>query len=327
MKNLASIMELITAADFNARLIEDNRSSLLYYNDDLGFGAFKDEYDARPSMTDEEVFALCDNFFNWDRVQAILAREKASASANPFYGSSFQSVEGPFFSGLVLASTDSFTVVLMALHGYEIEVAKQRREGDRRTLAFGGVGSYVRFFRGRDIKLRTWSIPPFSDDDDLSALRLKPELGPVEVFQTGDRRAFGPHETFEYVCEGGSSALMMQVQMHRNGRPMALEFDVDTGALIGASSPAQEPTRLQMLATAMRMFERHDAFDDVLQLLDHPAHFVRWHGMRECIGMDSQRAYPHLVRLSEEDPQPSVQRAAMRTLEQFYPAETAIAAE
>lgn len=82
-----------------------------------------------------------------------------------------------------------------------------------------------------------------------------------------------------------------------------------------------------MLATAVRMFGRDDAFEEVVALLDHPAHFVRWHGMRECIGLDPQRAYPHLVRLSQEDAQPSVRRAAMRTLDQFYPAQTEIAAE
>lgn len=327
MKNIRETMKIINHSDFKENLIANNQKSLHYYNYTLNFSSFKSDFDSDVVKTPDQVYEYCLNFFTFDKIKKIIAHEKACADVNPFYGSSFQPLDGPFFSGMVLATTDQFTVILMALHGYEIDVAKQRKAGERRTLGFGGVGSFIHFYRANDIKLRTWRIESFDDSEDLSSGRLKPVNCGEQHFSTGDSRAFGSDETFEYCCQAGSSGLMLQVQMHVGGPPVALEFDYDTGTLVGASSPAQEPTRLQMLATAMRLFDRQDAFDDVASLLDHPAHFVRWHAMRECIGMDAERALPLLLKLSANDPQPSVRRAADKTLTQFYSEHCAIAAE
>lgn len=327
MKNIYETMKIVGHKDFKDNLISNNEKSLLYYNETLEFQSFKLDFSGSDSRTPDEIYQYCLKFFTFEKVLQIIEHEKSCADANPFYGSSFQPLDGPFFSGMVLATTDQFTVILMALHGYEIEVGKQRKPGERRTLGFGGVGSFIHFYRANDIRLRTWSIEAFDDSEDLSSGRLNPVDCGEQVFSTGDSRAFGANETFEYCCQAGSSGLMLQVQMHVGGPSVALEFNYDTGKLVGASSPAQEPTRLQMLSTAVRLFGRNDAFDDVAALLDHPAHFVRWHAMRECIGMDADRALPHLQKLSVDDPQPSVRRAAERTLSQFYSDHCAVAAE
>jgi hypothetical protein len=326
MKNADKILSLLNAPGFNARLIEQNEAAVRYYNEDLDFNALKESMRDLRAMTPDQIFAMCDDFFTFDRVKLIIAKERECAEANPLYASSFQPVEGSFFSGLVLVATDQFTAILMSMDGYEIELSKQRKPGQKRSLTFAGLPASLHFYQAHQVELATWRIPPFADEDDLARADIRPERVGSRIYSTGDRASFGNFETFEYNSKAGSSALCLQVQMHQGGAPMSLQFDIDTLKLVGASSPSQEPTRLQMLATAMRMFGRTDAMEELESLLSHPSHYVRWHAMRECIGIDSAWAHPRLVRMSEQDPQPAVRRAASATLEQFFPAERISAA-
>jgi hypothetical protein len=313
MKNIKDIMAVVTDPDFRPRLLADNQRSVRYYNRDLGFGDLKRILAAHPEMPPAEVFRLCDAFFTEDKIQAIVAEEQRCADLNPFYGSSFQPIGGEFFGGMVLASTDQFTAMLLALDGFEIDLAKQRN-GERRTLTFGGQETYLKFYRARDFPLQSWRIPTYGDDDDLAMLDMRFEEGPRHDCKAGDAIHFKANESFEYSSKVGSHALVLQIQMYRGGLPMALEFDFDTRRMVGASSPAQEPTRLQMLATAMRLFDRQDSCEQMERLLEHPSHYVRWHTMREYLGLNFERAWPHLERMRDQDPQAAVRRAAQRTI-------------
>jgi hypothetical protein len=326
MKNADKILSLLNAPGFNDRLLEQNETAVRYYNDVLGFDQLKESMKNLRSMTPAQIFDMCEDFFTFERVKLIIAKERECAEANPLYASSFQPVEGSFFSGLVLVATDQFTAILMSMDGYEIELAKQRRPGQKRSLTFAGLPASLHFYQAHRVELATWRIPPFVDEDDLARSDIRPERVGSATYGTGDRAVFGNFETFEYNSKAGSSALCLQVQMHQGGAPMSLQFDIDTLKLIGASSPSQEPTRLQMLATAMRMFGRTDAMEEMESLLSHPSHYVRWHAMRECIGMDAAWAHPRLVHMSEQDPQPAVRRAASATLKQFFPPELVAAA-
>ncbi|ATY31204.1 HEAT repeat domain-containing protein [Sphingomonas psychrotolerans] len=326
MKNLKDIMAVVTAPEFRPGLLEDNKRSVSYYNDYLGFGDLKRILAANEDMTPAEVFRLCDVFFTEDRIQSVVAEEQRCADRNPFYGSSFQPIGGEFFGGMVLASTDQFTAMLLALDGFEIDLAKQRY-GERRTLTFGGQETYLKFFRAHEFPLQSWKIPTFGDDDDLHTLDLRFEEGDRFDCKAGESLHFKANESFEYSAKAGSHALVLQIQMYRGGMPMALEFDFDTRRMVGASSPAQEPTRLQMLATAMRLFGRQDSCDQLERLLEHPSHYVRWHTMREYLGLNLERAWPHLERMRDQDPQAAVRRAAQRTIEMLSEEMPAIAAE
>lgn len=327
MKNVKQMISMVTDPVFRQNLVKDNERSVRYYNQDLGFADLKRVFADNPDMGPDDLFRLCDVFFTKDRVHQIIAEERRCGENNPFFGSSFQPVGGEFFGGIVLVSTDRFTAMLLAIDGFEIELAKRRAPGERRTLTFGGRETFLKFYNARDFTLQTWKMAPFEDSDDLSTMAPTYTEGALHTCQTGTVLSFGSDQSFEYTAKAGAHALVLQVQMLHGGLPMTLEFDVDDRKLVGASSPSQEPTRLQMLATAMRIFERKDAIPQLESLLDHPLHYVRWHAMREYLGVDVERAWPHLVRLMESDPQPAVRRAAARTIEQISAETMAVAAE
>lgn len=327
MKSFKQMVSMVADPSFREDLVEDNQRSVSYYNQDLGFADLKRVLAANPEMGPDDLFRLCDVFFTKGRVHQILAEERRCAEKNPFFGSSFQPVGGEFFGGIVLVSTDRFTAMLLAIDGFEIELAKRRAPGERRTLTFGGRETFLKFYNAREFTLQTWEMEPFEDADDLAMLAPSFREGALHTCQTGSVLSFGSNQSFEYTAKAGAHALVLQVQMLHGGLPMTLEFDVDNRKLVGASSPSQEPTRLQMLATAMRIFDRKDAIPQLESLLDHPLHYVRWHAMREFLGVDAERAWPHLLRLMDFDPQPAVRRAAARTVEQINAEHLAVAAE
>jgi HEAT repeat protein len=65
-----------------------------------------------------------------------------------------------------------------------------------------------------------------------------------------------------------------------------------------------------MITTLLRKMRCDEAFEVIAEFLDDPHFFVRWHVMRELLGLDAVAALPHLCRLASGDPHPEVRRAA-----------------
>jgi hypothetical protein len=302
---------------FWSRSEERSRVAASYYGDTLGLGSIRRRLDEQSCEAD--ILALARDFFTLEKVSEILAYERRMFEESDLYTSGFSSTEGSFYAGLVLAQSLSATVALMCIKPFEIELAKKPRPGaSARSINFGGAGVHYRLLRGKPLEVRIWEIPEFGDDEDFQAARMRPEIIRELTFGCGEELALTPFQSLEFLASSGYS-LLLRIQLNRKLAPLAVEFDAADRRLTGTSAASREPSRLQMLATAMRLFGRRDAIPEVERLLTHPLHFVRWHAMRELLGMDPVAAYPHLLRLSREDPQPSVRRASTATLQRFFP--------
>ena len=55
----------------------------------------------------------------------------------------------------------------------------------------------------------------------------------------------------------------------------------------------------------------------IAAFLDHPSFFVRWHVMRELLGLDAAAALPQLKRMAARDPHPEARRAARTVLDRL----------
>jgi HEAT repeat protein len=72
-----------------------------------------------------------------------------------------------------------------------------------------------------------------------------------------------------------------------------------------------------MITTLVRKLGSHSAFEAVAPFLDHQDFFVRWHVMKELLGIDAAAALPHLKRMTVRDPHPEVRRAARLVLDRL----------
>jgi hypothetical protein len=295
------------------------------YQEQIGFKAFKERAE-RDGISDAELFAEISDFFTLDRVRTMLRRERENFAAGPVYVSNFAPLEGKFYSGFAVYQSQAVVTMLLAIDPWRLAERKRRGVDEKRTITFSGTWAHLKVVSGDAVEIARWRTDAVDDSRDLKNDPPRAERAGVYKLRAGEEMCFGPEEEYEFL--GVDSSMILLLSHRLSGpAPLSTEFDAGSGTLVGTAAVSQEPTRLQMLSTILRLFGREDAVDDMRILLDDDRHFVRWHGMRELLALEGERMLPDLIRMADEDPQPSVRRAAMQTLETFFPDQLAIAAE
>ncbi|HZG08119.1 MAG TPA: HEAT repeat domain-containing protein [Allosphingosinicella sp.] len=292
-------------------------AACVYYARELGFNELRAQVEDT-EVSDEAALRAITDFFSEERVHALIGKEWDNFNSTPLHVSPFASLNDSFYRGVCVYTSTRAVSLLVVLDPYELAARKRRTPGDQRTMTFTGRYSSVKVVTGNFLRVRKWEIDPYDDTADLRgappAVRL---LGEFDI-RPGETLHLGPFQEVDFLKADGLVMVMLSNIVEAEA-PMSLVVDVDTSAVLATTATSQAPTRLQMLATMLRLFDRQDAFDELRKLLSYDKHFVRWHGLREMLGLDAERALPDLIRMSESDPQPSVRRAAQATLARFFP--------
>ena len=97
--------------------------------------------------------------------------------------------------------------------------------------------------------------------------------------------------------------------------PLSVEYDSGSYRFVGCSAADDSASRIQMITTLLGKLDHVAAFPVMAAFLDNPNFYVRWHVMRELLGLDATAALPHLQHMAQQDPHPDNQRAARSVLE------------
>jgi HEAT repeat protein len=111
--------------------------------------------------------------------------------------------------------------------------------------------------------------------------------------------------------------VLLQATIATDQAPLAVEYDSATGEYVGCSATGDTSSRIQMITTLLRKLDHQPAFAAIAAFLDHPDFFVRWHVMKELLGLDAEAALPHLRRMAATDPHPEPRRAARAVLDRI----------
>jgi hypothetical protein len=123
-----------------------------------------------------------------------------------------------------------------------------------------------------------------------------------------------------YVIERArANLLVLQAEINLDQAPLSVEYDSATLRFAGCSANGDGASRIQMISTLLRKLAGKGAFEAMAQFLDHPDFFVRWHVMRELLGVDGESALPHLRHMAACDPHPEPRRAARAVLDRLDP--------
>ena len=293
------------------------RSAIAHYENELGFGALREAI-SDEEMAPEEILSRMSDFFTLEKFRAMMERERVTFTSGSVHVSPFSPIEGAYFTGMVVLQTKRAISLVMAIDPHDLAIKKRRKPGKLGTIGFSGTLSLTKILKGTRLTVRPWTVEPCDDACDLVANPPKAEALPEVHYREGESFWRNPTEETEFLAADGP-VLLVQSQMLTGPMPVSLEYDVDTLKLLKAAAVSPEPTRLQMLSTITRLFDRQDGFETVSALLEYPQHFVRWHAMRELLALDSERALPLLLAMMESDPQPSVRRAAQATVATFFP--------
>ena len=280
---------------------------------------------ARPERTPETVLAAARRFIDrTEDIDALIAELIASSRADPFFRPPLHPVSSDIHTGLLLFHEPELSIVL-GVSGVDMLAAKKSAKRGATSIGFSGVLTLFRYLKAGNATLSFWEAPPITGDFLAADAGHCRPLGRRRIEDGEELLIDGRRESF--VIEHATSDLVYFQAIVRTGAaPLTVEYDSASLAFVGASSTDEAASRVQMMVTLLRTMERDDALPLILETLNSPHFYTRWHIMRELLAMDAEAAYPALRHMAEADPHPEVRAAAQQTLRLFVDDEPAAAA-
>jgi hypothetical protein len=277
---------------------------------------------ALPARTPEAVLGVARAFMDrTQEVEALIADVIARSAADPFFRPPFHPMSSDIHSGLLLFHNADLSIAL-GVTGVDQLAAKKAGPRGATSIGFSGITTLFRYLDAGDAIVSFWEAAPITGDF------VAAEAG--NAWLTGRRRLADGDEILidgrrqSFIIEHARRDMVYFQAMVRPGAaPLAAEFDSKSLAFIGASSTDEASSRVQMMVSLLRTMERDDALPLILDSLNSPHFYTRWHIMRELLAMDADAAEAPLRLMADADPHPEVRAAARRTLDLFFTSEDA----
>jgi len=235
--------------------------------------------------------------------------------ADPFFNPPFRNLSNDLHSGLLVFEDERVSIAAGVTSALQMAVKKNNARGAA-SIGFSGQMGVYRFLKAGGATLSFWEAPPIGPGFTAA------EAGSCR--RTGERRiADGELLILDgrrqsYVVEGlQGSFVLLQASIAVDQAPLSVEYDSVTGAYVGCSATGDTSSRIQMITTLLRKLDHQAAFPAIAGFLEHPDFFVRWHVMKELLGLDAAAALPHLKRMAATDPHPDPRRAARAVLDRL----------
>jgi hypothetical protein len=271
---------------------------------------------ALPDETAEAMAeAMCGLFADDSWLDTLIDTLSAELRADPFFEPPFGTINVPLNQGLIVYEDRRVTIAAGATAAGQLAAQKGRPRGAT-SVSLSGRMSVFKFVRAGDARISMWEAPALGEDftsaEAGACLRTgERQLADGDIMIIDGRRQ-------SYVVEHArSSLLIVQAEIMLDHAPLSVEFDSRTGAYLGCTANGDGASRIQMLTTLLRKLDAPQAFAAIADFLDHEDFFVRWHVIRELLGIDAEAALPHLRRMAERDPHPEPRRAARALIERI----------
>ena len=232
---------------------------------------------------------------------------------NPFFEAPFRHTSSEVHNGLIVFE-DQYVSIGAGVTSVASLAEKKRQRGRRASIAFSGQVEIFKFVKAGQARLSFWEAPRITAEFTAgSAGRCWP---------TGERRiedgavltVDGRWQSFS-IDHAASNLVVLQATVKPDRAPLSVEYDSVSHEFVGCSAADDSASRIQMIATLLRKLGTDAAFPVLADFLEHPNFFVRWHVMRELLGIDVEAALPHLKRMATSDRHTETRRVARSTLE------------
>jgi hypothetical protein len=251
-----------------------------------------------------------------EEVAAMMAQFIAASRADPFFRPPLHAMSSEIHTGLLLFHHPDLAIAL-GVSGVDGLAAKKAGPRGATSIGFSGVITLFRYLKAGGATLSFWEAQPITDGFIAS------QAGKCRL--TGRRRIEDGEEILidgrsqSFVIEHAEADMIyLQAIVRPEAAPLAAEYDSKTLAFVGAASSDEESSRVQMMVSMLRVMAREDALPLIVEALDSPHFYTRWHVMRELLAMDAAAALPPLRRMAAHDPHPEVRAAARQTLDLFF---------
>jgi hypothetical protein len=248
-------------------------------------------------------------------VDAVVGRLATEMRADGWFEPPFRALRSDIHSGLLVYEDDHLTIAAGVSRLSRLAQRKQGGKG-RGSIHFSGQVSVLRFLKAGGAMLSFWECDTI--DTGFSAATAgncrsagKRQIADGETIVVDGRRQ-------AYIIErAAANFIVLQANVKTGQAPVSVEYDAGSRKYLGCSAVDEGDCRIQMVATLARILGHAEAFQAIAGFLDHPSFFVRWHAMKELLGIDVAAAWPHLKRMAIRDPHPDPRAAARMVLDRI----------
>jgi hypothetical protein len=248
-------------------------------------------------------------------VDAVIGELAERMRVDPFFDPPFRAINSDIHSGLVLFEDERMSIAAGVTRIADLAAKKLAKRGGT-SIALSGRVSVLKFVKAGGARISLWEAPEITESFTASDAGRCAPAGALQLADGDIVTVDGRHQG--YVIERArANLLVLQAEISLGAAPLSVEYDSETLSYIGCSATRDGASRIQMIATLLRRLGADAAFPALAGFLDHPDFFVRWHVMRELLGIDAEAALPHLKRMAARDPHDDVRRAARFVLDRL----------
>ena len=246
-------------------------------------------------------------------VDRLIAGLADALRRDPYFEPPFRHINSDVHRGLIVYEDDNVSVAAGVTSLAALAEKKGRKTG-RSSIAFSGQVEIFKFVQAGGARLSLWEAPAITQAftaAEAGRCRATGEhcLADGDILVVDGRRQ-------SFVIEHASANLVvLQATAKPDRAPVSVEYDSGTREYVGCSAADDSASRIQMITTLLRKLDCAAAFPAIAEFTGHPNFFVRWHVMRELLGLDARAALPHLKMMAASDPHAETRRAARKLLE------------
>jgi hypothetical protein len=262
--------------------------------------------------------AARDLFADDDWVDRLIGSLIGPMRADPFFDPPFRPMSSDIHTGLIVFEDEHLSIAAGVTRVAELAARKTAKRGAT-SVGFSGRMSVLKFVRAGGARISLWEAPPITDAFTAADAGRCVRTGERTLADGDILTVDGRHQSFVIEAARGN-LLILQAEINLDAAPLSVEYDSATLSYVGCSATRDGASRIQMITTLLRKLGCDAAFPAIADFLDHPDFFVRWHVMRELLGIDAEAALPHLKRMAARDRHADVRRAARSVLDDLQAA-------
>ena len=269
-----------------------------------------------PAETAEAVAEAARALFADDGwVDALIDGLAGGLRDDPFFEPPFRPINSDIHEGLVVYEDERLSIAAGVSNVVRLAAKKTARRGAT-SIGFTGRVSVLKFMRAGEALLSFWEAPEIDAGFSAATAGRCERVGERRIAD-GDILVIDGRRRGYVIEQARANLFVLQAEITRDQAPLHVEFDSATRAYAGCGANDDGASRIQMITTLLRRLDCEGAFAAVAPFLDHPDFFIRWHVMRELLGIDAGGALPLLKRMAAGDPHCETRRAARKVLDRL----------
>lgn len=260
--------------------------------------------------------AACALFADDGWVDALVDGLAARMHADPYFHPPFRPLMTDVHSGLLVYEHPMVSIAAGISTAVQLAAKKTAPRRGRTSVGFNGQYCVFKFVKAGGARFSFWEAPPITAGFTSAAAGRCVRTGERDI-EDGEILAIDGRSQSYVIERLRGNLVVLQASISLGQAPVSVEYDSADGTFVGCSATDDSASRIQMITTLLRKLGCGAALPAMADLLDHPDFFVRWHVMKEMLGIDAEAALPHLKRMAATDPHPDPRRAARAVLDRL----------